>query len=52
MNAKIFVFVFCVEVIIYLLLYDMHDCTLQQPAAFLKTDRQISDFLVFGVNLS
>ena len=27
MHAKISVFVICVEVIIYLLLYNLHDCT-------------------------
>ena len=27
MNAKISVFVICVEAIIYLSLYDLHDCT-------------------------
>ena len=27
MNAKISVFVACVEVIMYLLLYDLYDCT-------------------------
>ena len=27
MNAKISVLVICVEAIIYLLLYDMYDCT-------------------------
>ena len=27
MNAKKSVFVICVEAIIYLLLYDLHDCT-------------------------
>ena len=27
MNAKISVFVVCVEVIMYLLLYNLHDCT-------------------------
>ena len=27
MNAKISVFVICVEAIIYLLLYDLYDCT-------------------------
>ena len=27
MDAKISVFVICVEVIIYLLLYNLHDCT-------------------------
>ena len=29
MNAKISVFAICVEVIIYLLLYNLHDCTLK-----------------------
>ena len=28
MDAKISVFVICVKAIIYLLLYDLHDCTL------------------------
>ena len=28
MNAKISVFAICDEVIIYLLLYDLHECTL------------------------
>ena len=27
MNAKISVFVICVKAIIYLLLYNLHDCT-------------------------
>ena len=27
MNAKISVFVICIEATIYLLLYDLHDCT-------------------------
>ena len=27
MNAKISVFVICVEAIVYLLLYNLHDCT-------------------------
>ena len=30
MNAKISVLVICVEAIIYLLLYNLHDCTLLQ----------------------
>ena len=30
MNAKIFRFVNCVEGIVYLLLYNLHDCTLNQ----------------------
>ena len=29
MNAKISVFVICVEAIMYLLLYNLHDCTLR-----------------------
>ena len=29
MNAEILVFVICVEAIIYLLLYNLHDCTLK-----------------------
>ena len=35
MNAKISVSVICVEAIIYLLLYNLHDCT------FEKTDESI-----------
>ena len=31
MNAKISVFVICVEAIIYSLLYDLHDCTFKEP---------------------
>ena len=27
MNVKISMFAICVEVILYLLLYDLHDCT-------------------------
>ena len=27
MNAKISVFIVCVEVIIYLVIYNLHDCT-------------------------
>ena len=34
MNAKIAVFVICVEVIIYLLLCDMHDCTFKCFTSF------------------
>ena len=30
MNAKISVFVTCIEAIIYLLLYNLHDCTFKQ----------------------
>ena len=31
MNAKILLFFICVEAIIYLLLYDLHDCTFNDP---------------------
>ena len=30
MNAKVLVFVICVEVIIYLLLYNWHDCAFKE----------------------
>ena len=30
MNAKILVFVICVEAITYLLLYDLHDCAFKE----------------------
>ena len=30
MNAKIPVFVICVETILYLLLYNLHDCTFEK----------------------
>ena len=30
MNAKISVFLICVEAIIYVLLYNLHDCTFKQ----------------------
>ena len=39
MNAKIPVFVICVEVIICLLLYNLHDCTFNiDKKTSLKTD--------------
>ena len=46
MNAKISVFVICVEAIIYLLLYNLHDCTSNLKAVCLKlclkeTPRQV-----------
>ena len=31
MNAKTSVFVICVKAIIYLPLYDLHDCTFKKP---------------------
>ena len=36
MNAKISVFVICVEAIIYLLLYNLHDCTFK--VVFIKKE--------------
>ena len=37
MNAKISVFVICVEATIYLLLYDLHDCTFKaEPLKLFK----------------
>ena len=40
MNANISVFVICVKVIIYLLLYNLHDCT------FNKLQIQQQEFLL------
>ena len=44
MNVKISVFVICVEAIIYLLLYNLHDCTFKShtspPPTFLQDVRQ------------
>ena len=37
MDAKILVFVICVEVIIYLLLYNLHDCTIKISSISLKS---------------
>ena len=34
MNAKILVFVICIEAIIYLLLYNLHDCTFNMCVYF------------------
>ena len=34
MNAKISVFVICVEAIVYLLLYNLHDCTFARGQPF------------------
>ena len=36
MNAKLSVFVICLEEIIYLSLYNFHDCTFKQHTTFLK----------------
>ena len=42
MNAKIFVFVTCVEVIKYLLLCNLHDCTFNIYIRFFKILRSRS----------
>ena len=34
MNAKISVFTICVEVIVYLLLHNLHDCTFKEEKYF------------------
>ena len=34
MNVKISLFIICVEVIIYLLLYNLHDCTFKSHSKF------------------
>ena len=40
MNAKTSVFVMCVEAIIYLLLYNLHDCTFKrETSGFVKSCR-------------
>ena len=38
MNAKISVFVICVEAITYLLLYDLHDCTFNDLSPISQTE--------------
>ena len=47
MNAKISVFVICVEAIIYLLLFNLHDCTFKVDATFKKMvlSQDAMDFL-------
>ena len=40
MNAKIPVFIICVEAIIYLLLYNLHDCTFKQNVNNNNTQNQ------------
>ena len=45
MNAKISVFVICVEATIYLLLYNLHDCTFNSsffPSIMLSTAKAAS----------
>ena len=43
MNASISEFVICVEAIIYLLLYNLHDCTFQIYLRYLSEIFKISD---------
>ena len=61
MNAEISLFVICVEAIIYLLLYNLHDCTFKfvQVTTLVKTlsklTRQIQEqfsglFFLFALN--
>ena len=53
MNAKISVFVICVKVIIYLLKYNLHDCTFNKE--FMQNHDKDSDkgyILVVDVNYS
>ena len=38
MNAKISVFVICIEAIIYLPLYNLHDCTFKHICGLSKLD--------------
>ena len=47
MNAKISVFVICAEVMIYLLLYNLHDCTFKR---FLCKDKSSQNFLVISLS--
>ena len=48
MNAKISVFVICFEAIIYLLLYNLHDCAFTEKLHFLYTD---AIYLIFIWNV-
>ena len=40
LNAKISVIVFCVEAIIYLLLYNLHDCTFKSKTGELELGKE------------
>ena len=41
MNAKISVFVICVETIIYLSLYILHDCTFKDVLTLIRMKQQV-----------
>ena len=52
-NAKISVFVICVEAIIYLSLYDLHDCTFNNSFEFTPTETSAGSTLHYiGNHLS
>ena len=42
MNAKISAFVICVEAIIYLLLYNLHDCTFKLKCFGVKIVKKVN----------
>ena len=46
MNAKISVFVICIEAIIYLLLYNLHECTFNKHQAEVTFDLNIRSVAV------
>ena len=47
MNAKISVFIICVEVIIYLLLYNLHGCTFNMGILPIpKLSRNVKGYLM------
>ena len=41
MNAKISVIIICVEAVIYLLLYNLHDCTFKSETNEKKKKKQL-----------
>ena len=46
MNAKFSVFVTCVEVIVYLLLYNLHDWTFNKKESLLKPDYKTLEIVI------
>ena len=50
MNAKISLFVICVEAIIYLLLYNLHDCTFYHKIRAKATIKIVKLFLALILN--